>query len=237
MEPPPGWGQDELTRFIDLASQNQFATFQNLSGSYRRLRDLDGLFLKALVNLDNPEHWVPPFFFFRSHSAFRASVQLAMAGQIPESYMVMRGCLEFALYGVYMWRRPESWDTWCARNDSPETKKKVRAEFTTRTLFDAVPGLNPAERAAVEQLYDRTIDLGGHPNQLGLFGSLQMMTDEEAFHFESNYLMGKSVQLDLALRSTAQVGVAAFGLMGRVFETRYGLLGLWDALAPVKAGL
>ena len=237
MESPAGWGQDVLTQFMDAARQNQFATFHNLPGAYARLRDLDGLFLKALDHLDNPEYWVPPFFFFRAHSAYRASIQLAMAGQIPESYMTLRGCLEFALYGVYMWRKPVAWDLWCARNDSPDAKKAVRREFTTTALFDAIPGLNPADRAATEQLYDRTIDLGAHPNQLGLFGSLKMKEGPDALHFDSAYLMGKSLELDLALRTSAQVGVAAFGLLGTVFDTRFQLLSLWSALGPVKEGL
>ena len=145
MKPPAGWGQDELTKFIELARRNQYATFQNLGGPYRRLRELDDLFLKALSNLDNPTEWVPAFFFYRSHSAFRAAVQLSMAGQIPETYMVLRGCLEFALYGVYFWRNPDSWPIWCERHESPAAKKKVRKEFKTRALFDAVPGLNPAD--------------------------------------------------------------------------------------------
>ncbi len=100
-----------------------------------------------------------------------------------------------------------------------------------------MPGLNPADRNAVEKLYERTIDFGGHPNQLGLFGSLTMVETPEALHFDTTYLMGGSDGMHLALRTAAQIGVASLGLMGYVFDTRFKLLGLWAALTPIKSGL
>lgn len=170
--PPTGWARDDLTKFLDLGRAHQFQAFEHLSGSYRRLRDVDAVFLKLGENLDNPPNLISPLFVYRSHSAYRAAAGLVLAGQVPETYMVGRGCLEFALYGLYFANKPHTFDTWIARNEGAAQKKEVRKEFPVGNLMEV---LKAADRRCAEvatALYERTIDLGAHPNQLAVFGSL-----------------------------------------------------------------
>ena len=61
---------------------------------------------------------------------------MAISGQAPEAYMVLRGCLENALYGLYVTRNSECQETWLRRHDSKENKNKARKEFTIRKLID-----------------------------------------------------------------------------------------------------
>ncbi len=233
--PPIGWGNDELSRFIELARRHQFEMFERLTGSYRRLRDLDALWLAVASNLDNTQELYAPFFFCRSHSAFRASCQLLLAGQVPETYMTLRGCLEAALYGSFISQRPELWDVWCRRNDSEASKRAVRGTFKVRALMDS---LDTESQLAAQACYDRTIDYGAHPNPGSVFSSLSMEQSGDALNFEMEYLLsGDSLDMKLALRSTAQVGVCAFRVFGRIFQDRYDLLGLWQKLQPIQAGL
>lgn len=234
MKSPPDWDKDALTQFINQARNNQFATFQQIPEQYEMIKDLDDLFLSALDNLNNPSDIVSPFFFFRSHSAFRASSQLAMAGQIPESYMVMRGCLEFALYGVYFWRHPDDFETWCNRHDSPGARKKVRKKFTYGNLVKAVPGLNPSDRAMVDDLYNLAIDLGAHPNQRGLFYSLKKIEEPDVDRWDTLYLTAESRHIQSALRHVAQFGVCSFGLMSHVFGQRFALVDLDRDFKAIK---
>jgi hypothetical protein len=35
--PPPGWGEDELTKFLDAACSNQWATFWNKRGLVEKM--------------------------------------------------------------------------------------------------------------------------------------------------------------------------------------------------------
>lgn len=44
LEPPSGWGGDELTKFIDITASNTYATFQNLRAEYLKLSGIDALF-------------------------------------------------------------------------------------------------------------------------------------------------------------------------------------------------
>jgi hypothetical protein len=151
--------------------------------------------------------------------------------------MVGRGCLEFALYGLYFAKKPETFDTWTARNEGAAQKTKVRKEFPVGNLMEV---LRSADRRCAEvatALYERTIDLGAHPNQLSVFSSLAQSEDEARVAFDTNYIMADSPPLRLALRSVTQIGVCALDVLKCVFSQRFELLGLVDELRPIRKGL
>jgi len=234
---PDGWAHDELSRFLDLTRAHQFQSFEHLSGSYRRIRDIDAVFLKLGEHLDNPPNLISPLFVYRSHSAFRAAAGLILAGQVPETYMVARGCLEFALYGLYFAKKPQAFDTWLRRDEGPGEKKEARREFPVGNLLDV---LRLADRRCAEvasALYERTIDLGAHPNQLSVFSSMSQTEDKEQFAFDTNYIMADSPPLRLALRSVSQVGVCALDVLRCVFRERFDLIGLTSELRRIRKGL
>ena len=88
-----------------------------------------------------------------------------MSGQAAETYASLRLCLENGLYGLYPSQHPGSRETWLRRHDSDQAKQRVRSEFTIRNLFDSLRGLDTKEAAVAEQLYERCIDYGAHPNE------------------------------------------------------------------------
>ena len=54
-EPPPEWGNDELTKFLDNAVANTYATFHNLKPEYTKLSVIDAAFRKAIDHLSHPQ--------------------------------------------------------------------------------------------------------------------------------------------------------------------------------------
>ena len=38
-KPPTGWGLDELSRFLDLIRNNQFASYENCGPLFKRLKE------------------------------------------------------------------------------------------------------------------------------------------------------------------------------------------------------
>ncbi|MDX9745885.1 MAG: hypothetical protein RBU31_05045 [Syntrophales bacterium] len=117
---PPGWGQDSLSEFIENAWHNTFATFHNVKDWYSILKDIHLVFDAITHNIDRTPDWFASFFLFRSHSAYLGSVRLALSGQTPETYIVLRGCLGNALYGFYVSRNAESREIWLRRRDEIE---------------------------------------------------------------------------------------------------------------------
>jgi hypothetical protein len=60
---PPGWGQDELSKFLDFTRHNQFATFHNKKVRYSELSTIDGCFYKIATNIINPTNPISPVLF------------------------------------------------------------------------------------------------------------------------------------------------------------------------------
>jgi hypothetical protein len=50
-EPPRGWREDEITRFLDHARLNSFASYANLRPGYAKLSEVDAVFRRLLDNL------------------------------------------------------------------------------------------------------------------------------------------------------------------------------------------
>lgn len=45
--PPPGWGNDNLSKFMQAAYENSYTTFFKFPDLYARLRRIDDIFEKA----------------------------------------------------------------------------------------------------------------------------------------------------------------------------------------------
>lgn len=67
---PPGWGNDPLTRYLDDARGNQFATFANKRSEVIDLIAIDGMFRMLLEGAVNPRPFVPMGFLLRAHSTY-----------------------------------------------------------------------------------------------------------------------------------------------------------------------
>ena len=234
---PRGWGRDALSSYLDLLRRNQLASYQQLSGSYARLRDLDGLYLKVAKNLDNIEQTAPALFFYRAHAAFRAVIGLVLAGQVVETYAMLRNCLEQALYAYFIYKDPKRWDVWQGRHDSREALKKVKQLFRISDMLSALQADHPRDGSVTADLYEHTINLGAHPNAFGLFQGVDVSEDSEATTIVTQYLHPSTPAHKAALLETARAGVAVLGIFAHIFEPRSTLLGIWNDLAPLKTGL
>jgi hypothetical protein len=85
---PPGWGRDELTKFLDKVRANQLGTFANKRGAFERIAAIDQVFVTILGGSNNPGRVLETMLFFRCQSALRAAGGLATAGQAVESHSV-----------------------------------------------------------------------------------------------------------------------------------------------------
>ena len=235
--PPPGWGNDEITQFIDHARSHEYATFANCKEEFKKLRQIDALFRQLISNLFNTKEWFAAFFLLRTHSSYLGAVRLAMSSQVPETYIVLRSALENALYGHYLYKNPSSRETWLRRHDSEAHKKTVRSEFTISRLLEELQKSSKREAQIAKNLYDQTIDYGAHPNERALSQSLQITEGDSRIELKILYLDEDSKPFRLVLRRTAQVGASVLGIFRLVFKERYDILGLTLALDSLKQGL
>ena len=109
-EIPNGWGEDELSKFIELARFNTFITYNNVPELYDLIKGIDATYQKAVDHLNNPHDFFCAFFLLRAHASYRAGIQCALSGQIPETYMLLGPEGEFlqkAQFVYYMSLSPE----------------------------------------------------------------------------------------------------------------------------------
>jgi hypothetical protein len=222
---------------FDNARGNEFATYANIKGEIQRLIDIDALYRKVVDGLNHSKDWFAGFFVLRAHSNYLAACRMSWSGQIPECYALLRSCLENALYGIYLAKNPDSRETWLRRHDSDQHKRKVRNEFKIRTMLDFAKEIAKNEGEVAKILYERTIDYGAHPNERALMQTLQLNKRDKHVEFRVVYLEGDSVQLRLALKTTAQVGVCTISLFRPVYKERFDILGVTDVIEHIKKGL
>lgn len=153
---PQEWGTDQLAAFLDLSSDNLLASYVHARQHYDDVARVDAAYVTFTDNLLNPDDLIAPMFFLQAHAAYRSAASLAMSCESAPAFMVMRGCLEHSLYGLYVNRKPDTFDLWLKREDSDETRQLVRNEFRISRLKDCLREADQTTADAADGLYGKT---------------------------------------------------------------------------------
>lgn len=227
---PPGWAGDSLSDFIQTAFANTLATFVHKKHAFGHLLQIDSAFRKAGENLHDAENTLAALLFHRSHSAFLASCRLAMSGQAAETFPVLRSGLEYALYALHINENSAFAEVWLRRHDNDTALGEVRQEFKHGRLMKTLLKRDAVLHAQISELYERTIDFGGHPNERAVSSSTTLTTEGDTAVISNKLLHGDSLALDHALTTTAEIGLRSIMVFRLVFTDRFDLAGLRDAI-------
>ncbi len=234
--PPPGWAADELTEFLDRARHNQWATFFN-KPAVKTLIAIDALFATVSKDWHNPGNQIGANLVLRCHAAFRASAGLAMSGQATDSYVQCRSVLESAAYAVHIHLEPELGRVWLARHQDAASHVAQRKAFMFGNVQKSVERANIHAAQRLAELYQRVIDLGGHPNERSVTANIQITKEKGRRTMLSISQHGDGPQLDHALMSVAQCGMVSLEMLQVVFGARFELLGISAEMLSLRSGL
>lgn len=234
---PPRWAADSLTRHLDGALNNILATATIEPKEYPLLVDIDFAFQTIAQALNNPRNVLEGLLLFRCHAAFRAASMLAMSGHNPEVFPLMRSCLEIALYAFHIAQNPEKADVWLGRHDDAQSKARMTTEFRIGTIKNTLKASDPGLALTCEELYARSIDFGGHPNERAVTASLTISKEEGKHLLKQDYLAGGTMDHQHSIKSVAQAGLFGLLIFQRIFRERFDILGITDVLEPIKAKL
>jgi hypothetical protein len=167
-------------------------------------------------------------FLARAHGAFVGAVRMATSGQVPETFMLLRGAVENSLYAIHIKRDPAATyrgKNWLSRHAGAREGSRTRQEFTIASVKESLRETSAELRQVCDALYGRCLDLGAHPNQRGHFAT-SVFTDLDnpegpefkAFLFSPNPKINR-----FALRSCVEVGIFTLRVFGHVFEERLQL--------------
>jgi hypothetical protein len=218
---PQGWGEDNLSRFIDQAEKNIYYPFACLTKSYSIIANVHEVFSRLLSDKQKgstERELLPRIFCATAHSAYLAACRLALSGQTGDAYAVLRICLENSLYGLDVFHNSSHATLWLKREDNRETKNRCRRQFTIANLLGTLNEVDAFLCPRVKKLYDRLIDFGAHPNMLGILTRISSSKTEE---LEINYLLDDSHDLRAAYRAglkiTMEIGLCSLKMFEHVF--------------------
>ena len=234
---PPGWAKDELTKFLQETHQQQYASFHNKKEAVVRLVAIDELFVRVSKNWLNPPSEVEAMLFLRCHAAFRAAAGEAMAGQAVECYRQCRGMLENAAYAVHIRRDPSLAIVWLNRHQDEAGMKASKKAFQHIAVAASVAAANQDAGKRFEDLYQRAIDWGGHPNERSVTGNMKMLKEPDRRVMLAIMLHGDGIELDMALKSVAQCGMVSLELLQVLYNAKFELLGINSAMLHLRKGL
>jgi hypothetical protein len=146
----------------------------------------------------------------------------------------LRSCLENAGYAQLIGSDIALAETWLRRHDDPETLSASKRAFQAGRVTEAIAEADGKLAAVYDELYQRTIDFGGHPNERAATGSMKLEEAPGVRHYQQVYLHGDGVPLLHALKSAAQIGVCSLHVFQHIFKERFQILGIRERLIELR---
>lgn len=223
--------QRSLENFFDALRANQRANRINFAQWYAIIEKIDDCFVRAGKNLVNPKPVMTGGLLLRSQYAFKTAAGMALAGQVVEVFAILRSVLEHAGYCLTIYERPDLERVFILRHAGASEMATQKKEFKIGAVQQAVARHNPKLAELYAELYQRSIDFGGHPNPNATFSAMDL--DESGGQTAiTTFAISKDPKIvQHALKSTAQVGLTALHVLEPVFKERFKLLGIrqdWD---------
>lgn len=194
-----------LEEYIAGTSQNARNTLKEHlehAAVLGRINDAFGHVLGTLSK--NPEMSV--MFVGMAHADFLAAARLALGGELPASYAAARACVEDALYGFFLFRKPHLKAVWVAREDDEAAKRRIRAEFKYSAMIKTLSTYVANIGAQLDFAYQKTIDFGAHPNIMKVITNVAETTDVD---LQWQYINVQPADVTMAIRMVAMSAIAA----------------------------
>jgi hypothetical protein len=235
MPPPSGWCDDTLTAFIEHANRHRWATFDNKREQYQHLAEIDRCFWAVTEGWEDPPNRVTPMLYYRTLGAYRGACEHAMAGQVAEAFPLLRACLEYSGYALHIQKDPALQEVWLRRHDDHATFGRALSEFKTSRIKATVAENTDAEISRqFEELYQRAIDFGGHPNERAVTGNMDITRlGPGRLLMQQILLHDDGPMLDYGLKATAETGLCALQVLRAAFEEKFKATGQDQVLAEL----
>ena len=228
----PDWGNDPLSAFFRDAEYNDRVIALNFKDVYDLLGQVHTLFQKCeeAIEKDNrAELLLARLLLVRSHSSFLAGIRLAMSGQVPESFPVLRSLVESTLYALHIAKDPrgtERSEIWLRRNEDGQAKRRCQPEFKVTKVRQTHQALDAAAAKEFHEMYESLIDFGAHPNQFGVMMAMGKTRTDRQVDFSVGILHPTQSPVLFALRMAVRTAIGALKTFQLVFPERFTLTGL-----------
>jgi len=178
-----GWGRDKLTQEIEGAFCNIGVSFLNLKPYFELLIKATEIFSDAseLLSWSTLDGLIACSLFGRAAGCFLGAVRLSCSGQLTETWVLLRACLENSLYAFYIFKNPKRAEIWIDRHKDEGSKQKCKETFLIRNIWDELKAKSPSIAREMKDFYNKSIDWGAHPNERSLSPNLVGKQDGSGF--------------------------------------------------------
>jgi hypothetical protein len=229
------WGADGLTSFIDAVRRNQDAFFEAQPEAMVLLIEVESLFQRLRSVLNASSRVALTVLAVRCHSFYLSAASAAMSGSTMEAQPLLRGALECAGYAAHLSIHPDLEQIWVARSDRADASARtnVRNRFGHAAICKSVGALNDEIGHAYRQMYQASIDLGAHPNVVGVMSSFLVRRVAERDTLEHHILTADILKVVHTASLVAQVGMISNHILRYVFPLSLSYVTDDDFSAPV----
>ncbi len=105
--------------------------------------------------------------FSLAWSSLRSATLTARMGMVIQVPPVQRQAMEATVYGILFHLDEEFHDLWKERHSNPRSKARFRREGWKRGL-ELIRDVDGELNTTIQRLYDDLIDIGAHPNPMGV---------------------------------------------------------------------
>jgi hypothetical protein len=222
-----------LERFLNTIHTNQHHVRNNLPEHYSMIRHVDDCFIKASEHLVNPKPTFCGPLFLRSHYAYKTAAGMALGGQVTESFVIMRSCLEYAGYALAIFADPRLGDepsreeVFVSRHVDDATMKAQKTAFQMPKIRKTISRVDPNLAKQFDLLYERCISFGAHPNPHGLFLAMNIDAGEDAgIVLNTLALTGDPNALRFTMKNVVFVGLMSLHIFEKIFMEKFEILGI-----------
>jgi hypothetical protein len=227
---------DDLMLFLGTVYNNQTVNPERFPEQYRFIQRVNDNFITAHQALVDPKPASSGVLCLRSEYAFKSAAGMALAGQAGEAFSVMRLCLEHAGYAARIFAEPPLEQVFLNRHVDDASKRTQREVFKISNIRQSIAGFDSSLADLFQKFYDRTIDLGAHPNPAGVFNmaKIEKPQPDVSGGITALALTTDDLSLRHAMQHTAQVGLIALLIFGHIFNARFDALGIRNEIDSLK---
>lgn len=236
---PPQWGKDELSVFLQNTDYNSRINSARFPGVFSLLQDIYSILhnVQEIIETDKEKKIIPKILIYRHHSSILAAIRLALSGQPPESFSILRTAIEQVWYALHIARDPnppERQDIWRNRNNDDFSISHCKTEFSIKNVLLTHEKFDHSTSKHLHDLYENTIDFGAHPNPRGVLATVNGTIQSDENGYRVVILTDEGIPVTNALHKIALVFMFALRITDIIYPTRFRIMNLDNRIATLK---
>ena len=114
--------------------------------------------------------------------------------------------------------------------------KAQKQEFRIRNICEIIAQFDSTLAEMFKKFYDRTIDLGAHPNPVGILNmaKLEKPQGDASGGIAALALTTEEFPLRHAMQNTAQMGLTALLIFQHIFKAKFESLGIHTEIETLR---